>query len=344
MRNKRWFKGMAVVMAAAMLTMSGCGAREEEPAAAPEAGGSAAEASGAGAAIGEAVDITQEPLKIGFAAAQMDTNPVYWVQGMESVLSGYPNIEFNIFDAGSKAETQVQQMTEMINQEYDAIIINVTDAAAVAAVTTQAEEAGINVIGINQAPDCIHSGDVLMESYTAGVLSAKYTMEKLPGGKCVAIGAPVALSTIVIGARGFEETLAGNSSFEFLEAQAGDWTTENANELMRNFLTKYNNDIQAVYCQSDQMAIGAAQAIEAAGLTGQILVFGGDGIPEAFEYIKEGKMTGTIYADAVQMGVSAMQLALYDIATGLDGSKLSTSPSVRTPLSLITADTVDDYM
>ena len=270
MRNRRWFKGMAVVMTATMLMMSGCGAREEEPASAPEAV-TEAEAGGAGAAMGQAVDITQESLKIGFAAAQMDTNPVYWVQGMESVLSGYSNIEFNIFDAGSKAETQVQQMTEMINQEYDAIIINVTDAAAVAAVTTQAEEAGINVIGINQAPDCIHSGDILMESYTAGVLSAQYTMENLPGGKCVAIGAPVALSTIVIGARGFEETLAGNSSFEFLETQAGDWTTENANELMRNFLTKYNNDIQAVYCQSDQMAIGAAQAIEAAGLTGQIL-------------------------------------------------------------------------
>lgn len=343
MKNKRQFQGLAVVMAAAILMISGCGAREEEPASTPEAG-TVTEISGAGAATGEAVDITQESLKIGFAAAQMDTNPVYWVEGMESVLSGYPNIEFNIFDAGSKAETQVQQMTEMINQEYDAIIINVTDAAAVAAVTTQAEEAGINVIGINQAPDCVHSGDILMESYTAGVLSAQYTMEKLQGGKCVAIGAPVALSTIVVGARGFEETLAGNASFEFLEAQAGDWTTENANELMRNFLTKYNNDIQAVYCQSDQMAIGAAQAIEAAGLTGQILVFGGDGIPEAFEYIKEGKMTGTIYADAVQMGVSAMQLALYDIATGLDGSKLSVNPSVRTPLTLITADTVDDYM
>lgn len=335
----RSFKRIVSLLAALSLifVMAGCGQRGE--AQTPESGGSG------GSSLGEAVDIKEAKLKIAFSAAQMDSNPVNWVAGMEEAFSVYPNVTFNTFDAGGSPETQVQQFTEMINQDYDAIIVHTTDTAALASVTKQAEEAGIKVIHINVGPDTPHSGGVVNDSYNCGVLCAEDAAEKLQSsGKCVAIGPPVALSASVFGVNGFEETLAKHKGMEFLEGQAGDWTTENANEIMRNFLSKYNNDIQAVFCHSDQMAMGAAQAIESAGLTGKILVYGCDGLQEALTYISEGKMTGSVYVDNVALGKTAAQLALYSIATGINGSQLANTPVIATPAIVIDKDSVKDYI
>lgn len=323
-----------------VFVLAGCGQRGEPAATqAPQADGG-----NTGTGTITVRDVSKENLKIGFSAAQMDANPVYWVQGMEEAFSVYPNVEFNTFDAGGSVETQVQQIQEMINQDYDAILLHASDTAALASVSTQAEAAGIRVLSVNVGPQSPHSAGIYNDSYNCGVLCANDAAEKLSGGKCVAIGPPVALSATVFGVSGFEDTLAKHEGFTFLEGQAGDWTTENGNEIMRNFLSKYNNDIQVVFCHNDQMAIGAAQAIDAAGLTGKILVYGCDGLPEALSYIAEGKMTGSVYVDNVTMGKSAAQTALYCIASGVDGSKFSQTPIISVAAIVIDKDTVENYM
>ena len=333
--------GLLLVLMFTVAALAGCGQRGDGAAPADKGDGSA----DGGSAGQTAVDISEAKLKIGFSAAQIDANPVYWIEGMEEALGVYPNVEFNTFDAGGSPEKQVQQFNEMINQDYDAIIVHTTDTAALAAVTKQAEEAGINVIHINVGPDTPHSGGIVNDSYNCGVLCAEDAAKKLSGtGKCVAIGPPVALSASVFGVNGFEDTLKNYEGMEFLESQAGDWTTENGNEIMRNFLSKYNNDIQAVFCHNDQMAMGAAQAIESAGLTGKILVYGCDGLQEALVYISEGQMTGSVYVDNVALGKTAAQLALYSIAAGINGSNLTATPTIAAPAIVIDKDSVGGYL
>lgn len=320
-----------------LLTIAACGQRGQETTKDTSSTGDVTTAT--------TVDIAKDNLKIAFSAAQMDANPVYWSAGIEEILSVYPNITYTKFDAGGSVEKQVQQLTEIINQEYDAIIVHATDSAALSAVTTQAEEAGINVIHINVGPEAVHSGGIENNSYNAGLLCAIDAAEKMGGaGKVVSIGPPVALSAFVFGVQGWEDTLSQYEGIEILESQAGDWTTENGNEIMRNFLSKYNNDIQAVFCHNDQMAMGAAQAIEAAGMTGKILVYGCDGLPEALTYVTEGKMTGSLYTDNTALGKSAAQLALYCIASGVDGSKLASTPIISAPAVVIDKDSVADYL
>ena len=293
----------------------------------------------------EAVDLDNDKLKIAAAVASKDTNTTSWIEGMQNALTPYPNIEFETFDAGGSAETQSQQIQEIINQDYDALILHAVDVAASSSLTTEAENAGINVIHLNFGPDAIHSGGITNNSYSLGALIAKDAYQRTGGNaKCVAIGPPVAMSSTVLGVNGFEDTLKElGGGMKFLESQAGDWTTENANSIMRDLLSKYHNDIQVVFAHNDQMAIGAAQAIEAAGLTGKILVYGADGSADAIQYIKNGQMTATVAADNVKIGETAMQLALYAMGAGINGSQLTKTPVINAPQILISSENVADY-
>ena len=335
-------KGMTMTLAAGIavaVLLAGCGSRESVNT------DSAVGTEGDSAALGTGIDINTTPLKIGFSAQNMDSNAVLWEQGIQEGLLGYDNIEMHTFDAGGSGETQVQQFEEMINQGYNAIIVNPLDTSALASVTAEAEQKGIKVIHLNSGPETPHTAGISNASWELGVAVAKDVLEKMDSAKCVAIGPPVSLQALAQGATAFEETIKeAGESYEFLESQAGDWTTENANEIARNLLTKYENDIDVIFCHSDQMAMGAAQAVEAAGLTGQVKVYGVDGLQEALTYIKEGRMEGTVYCNAVQQGTSAVQIALYALSVGIDGSSLATTPDIVAPSFIIDSSNVDEYL
>ena len=332
---------LAIILTAALCAVtlfSACGRRENAGTNSPTEGSIVEAETGKGA------DIKNDSLKVGFAASSMDTNDMLWYEGIQKALEDYSNIEVNIFDAEGSAEKQTQQFEEMINQGYHAIIVNAIDTAALSSITTEAENAGVKVVHINIGPDSVHTGGVENGSYNVGVVAARDALGKLDAAKCVAVGPPVSMSAVVVGVVGFQDTIAENLDFEFLEEQAGDWTTENANEITRNLLTKYENDIDVIFCHNDAMAMGAAQAVEAAGLTGQVLIYGADGLKEACAYIKEGSMTGTVYTDAVQEGIDAANLALEAMESGVIGSSLSETPIKMAEMVIIDASNVDDYL
>lgn len=290
-------------------------------------------------------DINNDSLKVALCVASMDANPVNWDEGIKKALGGYTNVEYQVFNANGNAETQSQQFTEIINSGFNAIIVNAVDAAALASASEKAEAAGIKVVDINNGPQSIHTASIVNNAYNTGVLCANNAAEKINGveANCVAIGAPVALATVVKGAQGFEDTLKSFPNLKFLENQPGDFTTEKGNAIMRDLLTKYKNDIDVVFCQNDAMAIGAAQAIDAAGLTGKILVYGCDGLDVALEYIKDGKMTGTVYVNNVECGALAASIALYSLASGGDTSKLSATPTINLPAVVVDATNLSQY-
>ena len=345
MKRKSMITKVVAAACCVGLLLTGCGGRaaadssaDAAPAAEASESGEAASAQGAG------IDIKTEPIKVGLAVAQMDANPVRWEAGCREVCDQYDNIEFNVYDAQGSAETQVQQFHEMINEGYNIIVYNPADAAALDAVTTEAESAGIKTINLNMGANAVHTANISTDVYQLGVGAADDAAEVLGGkGKAVAIAAPLALAAVVPGADGFEDECP-NVGLEFLESQNGDWTTENANTIMRDFLSKYNNDIQAVFCQNDQMAFGAAQAIEAAGLTGKILVYGCDGLPETKAYLESGQMRGTWFCDNVNSGRNAVKVGLYALQTGIDGSKLAFTPEYLADNVLVTAENADLYI
>jgi ribose transport system substrate-binding protein len=101
---------------------------------------------------------------------------------------------------------------------------------------------------------------------------------------------------------GLQEVLAKHPDVTLLDQQTANWDRTAAFPIMQTWLTKYGDQIKAVWAGNDDMALGALEALRAAGLAGKIPVVGVDGIPEAIAAIDKGEMTATVSSDAFYQG------------------------------------------
>lgn len=297
----------------------------------------------AGVAFAEAKDPYNDEVKIGFIPHSIaPPAAVAWAVGMEREFQNFPNISFQTFDGKSSAETEVSIMSDLINQEYDAIILQASDQSALAASVMEAEEAGIPVVTVNLDVAIPHAGLVSSLDYEAGALVAEQMAQELGGaGKVVIIQATPGNTRGELMDAGFREAIAAYPDIEILDAQTGEWVTEKATNVMNDFLTKYPQ-IDGVFAHNDAMAEGASAAAEAAGRLEKMVFWGINGETKALEYIEQGKMTGTIYTDCYAQGATAARLALMYIGSRgvIDTAKLSATPTIKMAPIVVTAENV----
>ena len=311
-----------------VLAFAGCG----------DSGGS-----GEAAAAGGGKDPYVDEIKIAYMPMTLSSvNGAEWGRAVENELSMYPNISVNTFDGKGSAETQNQIISELIVQKYDALVMQAADSSALAASITRAEENGIKVITMNIPVDTAHSAHVSAANIETGQLVARAIGEALNGeGEVGLIDVPTNMTAMVKMGQGYREVLAEEfPNIQLVADQAGDWSAEMGNSITRDFISKHPN-IKAIFTTGDAAAIGAMQAVEAAGKTGDIMIWGSDGEKAALELIGEGGITGTVYTNFHDMGSTAARLALYLIATGVDGSTLAATPSVMVAPLVVTKDNVD---
>ena len=118
-------------------------------------------------------DPYSDEIKIAFLPNVIgDTVANAWGDGAEKELSTFSNVTFQRFDGKASAETQGRIMKDLINQEYDAILLQCSDSAAAATFVEQAENANIPVITLNLDADTTHTGLIAMVDYEAGTLVA----------------------------------------------------------------------------------------------------------------------------------------------------------------------------
>ena len=107
---------------------------------------------------------------------------------------------------------------------------------------------------------------------------------------------------------------------EKLDEQRGDWDQAKGQEIVANALTQYGDKIEAVFCNNDAMALGAAQAITAAGrkVGEDIYLVGVDALAEAMDLVSNGGMTGTVLNDHINQSHKAVDCTVQAI----NGEKL----------------------
>ena len=328
---------IAIVCIMAML-LGGCGDVKTDNEAA-EAPAAAAEET---AAV-KTKDPYTDDIKIGFVAYTIgDSVGNAWNEGIAQELSNYDNITYQAFDGNASVEEQVKHMDNMIDQGYDAIIIQCADSAGLAASVDKAEAAGIPVITANLDADTVHSALCAMVDVEGGRQIARSMGDAMGGkGKVVIIdAAPGATKGENIN-KGFKEVLAAEyPDIEIVGEQTGQWLTEEANKVMNDFLTAdTNHEIQGVLCHNDAMAEGAAEAAKAAGRLDELMIWGLDGETKMLEYIEQGLCTGTVYTNCHDQGATMARLALCFIQTGVH--KAASTPVVKVAPIVVTKDNVD---
>ena len=335
--KKKMLAGLLAVMCVASMVLAGCGAvKTDNEAAAP----SSSEASAEEAAPAETKDPYTDDIKIAFIAYTIgDSVASAWSEGMETELATYGNVTFQAFDGAASVDTQVSIMDDLIEQKYDAIMLQCVDSAGLAASVDKAEAAGIPVITLNLDADTVHSSLVAMVDYEGGRQIAYAMAEKMGGeGKVVIIQASPGATKGENVSRGFKEVLEQEyPNIEILDEQTGEWITEKAYTVMTDFLTKYP-EIDGVLCHNDAMAEGASEAAKAAGRLEEMQIWGLDGETKMLEYIEQGLCAGTVYTDCKDQGATAARMCLYHIGAGVH--KSASTPVVKMAPIVVTADNV----
>lgn len=236
---------------------------------------------------------------------------------------------------------QLAIVQDMITRDYDAILVSpITDGNLVPGVEDALKE-GIPVVNVNDGIVAIAPNFVGPNAYENGVLAAHYIGQRLEGQGQVAIvtgmsGAFAARQRTL----GFKETLAANyPGITVVEEQTANWSREEARNLANTWFTTYDGStpaktLDAIFANNDTMALGIVEANEANPNVDPIIV-GVDGISEAYDAIRDGKLDATVDSFPLYKGQIAVEIAIRILA-GQDVPRV-----VHTPQALITIDNVN---
>ena len=245
-----------------------------------------------------------EKLVVGFAQIgqesgwrDAETNDVQWYAARNT-----DSIELHFADAQQKQENQIKAIRNFIEMGVDVIVFPPVVETGWEAVLTECQEAGIPVILVDRGIDAnadpdLYTTMIASDHVWAGEQAAIVMNELLGGeGKVVELEGTVGASAAVQRKEGFDSYIAANCpGIEILASQTGDFTRSMGKEVMESFLKTYD-DIDAVFCHNDDMALGAIEAIKEAGLKPgeDIKIVGVDGVKGAFEAMLAGEMNCTV--------------------------------------------------
>ncbi|WED55511.1 ribose ABC transporter substrate-binding protein RbsB [Exiguobacterium profundum] len=213
-----------------------------------------------------------------------------------------------VADAQNDAAKQVNDVEDMIQKGMDLILINPTDSEAVGAAVQAANDAGIPVITVDRNAE---TGDVVAhvasDNVAGGQLAGDYMVELVgEGQKVVELeGIPGASATRDRG-QGFNEAIDGK--LEVVAKQSANFDRAEGLTVMENILQN-NKDIVAVFAHNDEMALGAVQALEAAGMS-DVKVIGFDATDDAVKAVEGGTMAATVAQKPAEIGKLGVEAAI----------------------------------
>lgn len=231
---------------------------------------------------------------------------------------------YQLISNGIRNETdltaQVNLVEQMISRGVDAIVIAPADSKALAPVLKRAVDAGITVVNIDNKLDEMVLSEFGLEIPFAGPnnrtgarLVGEVVAGKLEAGNQVAVieGIPTAFNAIQR-RLGFEDAVKA-AGLEIVSSQSGSWEMAKANTVAAAILGEHPQ-VRALLCANDSMALGAVQAVKAAGLEGQVMVAGFDNISAVRPLIESGAIVATADQHAGDLAVFGIEAALSILA------------------------------
>ncbi|MBN1482876.1 D-ribose ABC transporter substrate-binding protein [candidate division KSB1 bacterium] len=223
-------------------------------------------------------------------------NPWFVVLGetakKRAVELGYETV---IFDSQNNPSKETEHFDNIIASGYKAILFNPTDAKGSVANVKAAKKAGIPVFCMDREIDAndVAVAQILSDNYSGCVLLGQYFVKKLNGkGNYVELLGLVGDNNTWNRSKGFHSVVDNYPDLKMVAQQTGEFDRNKAMEVMESMLQAHQN-IDAVFCGNDAMAMGAYQAVRAAGKEGEIMVFGFDGAADVVDAIREGKIEAT---------------------------------------------------
>jgi ABC-type sugar transport system substrate-binding protein len=333
------FKFVIVMIVALSILLSACGTAAPAPVAeAPAAAPAATEAPAAAPAA------TEAPAAAPVAKTYADLTVCYPQLGAESDWRTANTASFKttaeelgvklIFsDAQQKQENQISAMRTCIQQGVDVIALPPVVEDGWDAVLTEAKDAGIPVIIVDRsvsADKSLYAAHIGSDMVLEGQKAADEMNKLLPdGGKIIELSGTTGSGAAVGRAEGFRKNL--NANIEIIDSQTGNFTTAEGKPVMEAFLKKYAGKIDGAFIHNDNMAIGAVEAMKAAGLQpGDIKVVSVDGTRGGFQLMIDGWVQADVECNPL-LGPQVMEMALTLVNGGTVNPETLTNETVYYP-------------
>lgn len=226
-------------------------------------------------------------------------------------------VEVITSDAGDVAARQMSVIEDFIVKGVEGVLMSPIGADALVPAVESLNKAKIPVATVDRK---VNGGNVLVhvgaDNVEGGRVAARYILEKLGRqGNVIELEGTPGASPAIDRKKGFEEELAG-SNIKILASQTAEFQRAKGQSVMENLMQAYS-DFQGVYGANDEMILGAIEAMEAHGIDASTVVtVGYDAIPDALEYIKQGKLNATIEQFPGEQARKALRFLVKNIRHG----------------------------
>lgn len=231
-----------------------------------------------------------EKFKVGISIPAADHG---WTAGVrywaDEAVKLYPHIEWQIEDAAGPDE-QISDLQNLQQQGVHALVILATESAPLTPIAKQLKEAGIFIVNVDRGFTEPGIADVFIEgdNEAFGRKSAEFIVEKLgpAGGNIVILeGIPSTVNTARVNAA--MDVFKQHPNVKVVAQQSGQWNRETSEEVMTNILVN-TPDIDAIWASDDDMALGAENALKAAGRVDEVWMLGGAGMKDIVKRVMDG--------------------------------------------------------
>jgi ribose transport system substrate-binding protein len=249
-------------------------------------------------------------------------------------------LEIDVRDGQDDDVKQIGQVETLINLGCKAIILCPRDEDALVPAVEAANRANVPILALNRR---INGGNVLCyvgaDDAEGGVLQGEALVKALGpgGGKIIYLEGTEGSSPQRKRSEGLEAALKAHPEIVIADRRFAAFQEDRAKGVMTDLVRRFTpGEIRAVVAQSDEMALPAAEVVQAEGWK-DTLVLGFDGSRAAFDAVRDGRLLATILQDPREQGQKAVEA----MAAYLKGETLD--PEMLTPLRLITKENVDRF-
>lgn len=242
-----------------------------------------------------------DALTVGFA--QTGAESAWRTANTQSIRSEAEQrgVELKFADGQSKQENQIRALRSFIAQRVDAIILAPIVETGWDPVLRDAKQANIPVVimdrKIQTSDPSLYTAFIGSDFYEEGRMAAEWLANNAgERTKIVEIQGEPGSAAANERRKAFADAIAKYPRFEIIDSQTGNFRRAEGKQVMEALLKKHGRDIEIVYAHNDDMALGAIQAIEEAGLQPgrDILLVSIDAIREAVQAVVEGKLNCTV--------------------------------------------------
>jgi len=261
--------------------------------------------------VGLSAGIAAQDIKIGLAVSTLN-NPFFvdLKDGAESMAEEM-GMEILTVDAQDDAASQLSSVEDLLIKQIDVLIVNPVDGNAVVSAITAANNAGVPVITVDRGAEGGEvASHIASDNVAGGEMAGDFIAELLgEEGNVVELQGIPGTSAARDRGEGFNKSMDNYPGLEVIARQPAGFDRAEGMTVMENIL-QGNQNIDAVFAHNDNMALGAMEAIAAAGRSDEIMIVGFDAIDDARKAVKEGKIAATVAQKPGLMGEMAVETAI----------------------------------